>query len=179
MNLSEQLKAKIRNIPDFPKKGIIFRDITTLLGDAEGFKLVMDALEERYRGKPIDHVAGIEARGFILAGALADRLGTGMITIRKKGKLPWKTVSQEYALEYGTDCVEVHVDAVKPGERVLVIDDLLATGGTSLAGARLIEKVGGVVTELAFIVDLPDVGGRKAIGEAGYSLFTLCEFEGE
>ena len=179
MDIQNKLKSKIRSIPDFPKKGIIFRDITTLINDAEGFKLAIDEFVKHYSSMKIDRIAGIEARGFIVGGALADRLGTGLVLMRKKGKLPHETVSHEYELEYGTDVIEVHVDAIKKGEKVLVIDDLLATGGTSLAAAKLVEKLGGEVVELAFIIDLPDVGGREAIEKAGYPLFYLVEFEGE
>lgn len=179
MSIEDSIKSKIRNIPDFPKKGIIFRDITTLIGDSDGLRMVIDALAERYSGMDIDTVAGLEARGFIIGGALAYRIGRGFVPIRKAGKLPYETISHEYKLEYGTDKIEVHVDAIRHGARVLLVDDLLATGGTSLAGAKLIEKLGGTVVELAFVVDLPDVGGRNAIGSAGYSMFTLCQFEGE
>jgi adenine phosphoribosyltransferase len=179
MNVAEAIKSKIRSIPDFPKKGIVFRDITTLLNDGEGFRMAVDAFIRRYSGMDIDLVAGIEARGFIIAGAIAYELRKGLVPIRKQGKLPYETVSYEYDLEYGTDTIEVHVDAVKPGDRVLIVDDLLATGGTSLASARLIEKLGGRVVELAFIVDLPDVGGADRIRDAGYGLFTLVQFEGE
>jgi adenine phosphoribosyltransferase len=179
MNIEETLKSKIRNIPDFPKKGIVFRDITTLLVDAEGFRLTIDSLVDRYRSMDIDVIAGIEARGFLLGGAVAYELRKGLVPIRKKGKLPYETVSHEYELEYGFDCIEVHIDAIRKGDRVLIIDDLLATGGTSLACAKLIEKIGGKVVELAFVVDLPDVGGRKKIKEAGYGMFSLVQFEGE
>jgi adenine phosphoribosyltransferase len=179
MNLEEQLKSKIRNIPDYPKPGIIFRDITTLINDADGFQLVMSAFGDRYKEYEIDFVAGIEARGFIIGGGLADRLQTGFVPIRKKGKLPAETVSFEYELEYGMDAIEMHRDAIHAGARVLLIDDLLATGGTSIAAAKLVEQLGGKVVELAFIVDLPDVGGREKIQKEGYSLYYLCEFEGD
>ncbi|MBN1532280.1 MAG: adenine phosphoribosyltransferase [Spirochaetes bacterium] len=179
MAAADILKSKIRSIPDFPKKGIIFRDITTLIHDREGLRLVVDELVKRYSPMEIDIVAGLEARGFIIGGALAYALGKGFVPLRKAGKLPYKTEQYEYQLEYGTDRVEIHVDAVREGERVLLVDDLLATGGTSIAGARLIEKLGGRVVEIAFIVDLPDVGGRKALREAGYPMFALCEFEGD
>ncbi|MBN1497389.1 MAG: adenine phosphoribosyltransferase [Spirochaetes bacterium] len=175
----ELLKSKIRNIPDFPKKGIVFRDITTLLSDREGYRMTIDAFIKRYKAMDIDLIAGIEARGFLIGGAIAYELRKGLVPIRKKGKLPYKTVSHEYALEYGTDCIEVHIDAIKKGDRVLIIDDLLATGGTSLACAELVKKLGGVIVEIAFIVDLPDLGGRKKIEEAGYRYFSLVEFEGE
>jgi adenine phosphoribosyltransferase len=179
MTPDEFIKSKIRNIPDFPKKGIIFRDITTLLKDSDGFKAVIDQLTERYINMDIDAVAGIEARGFILGGALAYNIGKGFIPVRKSGKLPFKTVFHEYELEYGTDKIEIHTDAVSKGDKILLIDDLLATGGTSIAGAKLIEKLGGIIVEIGFIVDLPEVGGRKAIRDAGYKMFNLCEFEGE
>ncbi len=179
MSVEETLKSKIRSIPDFPKKGIMFRDIATLLQDAEGFKLAIDELAKRYIGRDIDYVVGIEARGFIVGGALAYQLGTGLVLIRKIGKLPGKTESYEYELEYGTDTIEIHSDAISRGDRVLIIDDLCATGGTAIASAKLVEKLGGKVEEIAFIIDLPDVGGRKAIADAGYSIFHLCEFEGD
>ncbi|HUJ18063.1 MAG TPA: adenine phosphoribosyltransferase [Nitrospirota bacterium] len=175
------IKSKIRTIPDYPKKGIMFRDITTLIKDPVGFRLVIDTLTQRYvhAGFDFDTVVGIESRGFIIGSALAYTLGKGFIPIRKKGKLPAEVEFQEYALEYGTDRIEIHKDALKEGERVLLVDDLLATGGTALAAAALIEKLGGVVVEMAFIVDLPEVGGRKKILEKGYKLFALTEFEGE
>jgi len=179
MTLEEKIKSKIRSIPGFPKKEIVFRDITTLLHDQEGFRMTVDAFIRRYKDMAIDYIAGIEARGFIIGGAIAYELRKGLIPLRKKGKLPWKKISEEYELEYGTDTVEIHADSVKKGDRVLIIDDLLATGGTSLACARLIEKLGGEVVELAFIVDLPDVGGRKKVQEAGYRMFSLVQFEGE
>ena len=179
MTLEEKIKSKIRSIPGFPKKEIVFRDITTLLHDKEGFRMTVDAFIRRYKDMAIDYIAGIEARGFIIGGAIAYELRKGLIPLRKKGKLPWKKISEEYELEYGTDTVEIHADSVKKGDRVLIIDDLLATGGTSLACARLIEKLGGEVVELAFIVDLPDVGGRKKVQEAGYRMFSLVQFEGE
>lgn len=173
------IKSKIRTIPHFPKQGIMFRDITTLLKDAEGFQSMINQIVERYRDVGIDVVVGLEARGFILGGAIAHQLKKGFIPVRKKGKLPGKTESYEYALEYGTDRIEVHVDSINPGDRVLLVDDLLATGGTAFAGAKLIEKLGGRIVEMAFIIDLPEVGGRKKLEEAGYKVFALCEFEGE
>jgi adenine phosphoribosyltransferase len=173
------IKDKIRTIPDFPQKGIMFRDITTLLKDAEGFKEVVDALYERYKDIPINTVAGIEARGFILGAALAYALGLGFVPVRKKGKLPGETETYEYELEYGTDSIEVHRDAITSGDNILLVDDLLATGGTCLAAAKLIEKLGGCIHEVAFIVDLPDVGGRQRLHDAGYEYFYLCEFEGD
>jgi adenine phosphoribosyltransferase len=172
------LAALVRTIPDYPKPGILFRDITTLLGHAEGFGATIHAFTERYRGSRIAKVAGIEARGFILGGAIAHHLGVGFVPIRKRGKLPAETVGHDYELEYGTDRVEMHCDAVLPGERVLLVDDLIATGGTAEAGARLIEMVGGQLIEACFVIDLPDLGGRKLLESRGRSVFTLVEFAG-
>ncbi len=173
------IKSKIRTVPHFPKNGIMFRDITTLLKDAHGFKSVVDELVQRYSGVDINVVVGLEARGFILGGAIAHQLGKGFVPIRKAGKLPSKTEFHEYDLEYGSDKIEVHVDAINQGDRILVVDDLLATGGTALASAALIEKLGGQIVEFAFIVDLPDVGGRKKLEDKGYKVFALCDFEGD
>ncbi|MWV54385.1 adenine phosphoribosyltransferase [Chlorobium phaeovibrioides] len=175
------IKSRIRAIPDYPKKGIMFRDITTLIKDPAGFRLVIDGLTQRYleNGVDFDVVVGVEARGFILGSALAYTLGKGFVPVRKPGKLPADVVSQEYELEYGTDKVEIHLDAILPGTRVLLVDDLLATGGTALAAAALVEKVGGVVAEMAFIVNLPDIGGERKILDKGYRVFSLTEFEGE
>ena len=173
------LANAIRTIPDYPKPGIMFRDITTLLGDAQGFARTIDVFAERYAGKGIQRVAGIEARGFILGGALAHRLATGFVPIRKRGKLPWKTVGHDYELEYGTDRVEMHTDAIAPGDRVLLVDDLIATGGTALASIRLIELMGGTLAEACFIIDLPDLGGRKRLEREGHSVHALMAFEGE
>jgi len=175
------IKSLIRSIPDYPKKGIMFRDITTLIKDPVGFRLVIDNLTQHYINGEIDYdvIVGIEARGFIMGGALSYTLGKGFCPIRKAGKLPDEVISQEYALEYGTDRIEIHKDALKPGARVLIIDDLLATGGTALAAASLIEKLGAVVAEMAFIVNLPDVGGEKKLADKGYSIYSLTEFEGE
>jgi adenine phosphoribosyltransferase len=173
------LKEKIRTVPDWPKKGVMFRDITTLLQDSKAFHHVIEVLSERYKSRKPDVVAGIEARGFIFGGALAHELGCGFVPIRKKGKLPYKTSREEYALEYGTDVIEVHIDAIRPGQRVLLVDDLIATGGTALAACKLIEKLGGKIMECAFIIDLPDLGGRKKLLDAGYPVVTLVEFEGE
>ncbi len=173
------IKSKIRTIPDYPKEGIMFRDITTLIKDARGFHEVVELLAERYGNGDIDLVAGIEARGFIIGGALAARLGKGFIPIRKPGKLPFESISHEYELEYGTDTLEIHRDAINTGDRILLVDDLLATGGTALAAAALVEELGGVVAEMAFVVDLPDVGGRKQLEEKGYRYHFLVEFEGD
>ena len=175
------IKSKIRTIPDHPKKGIMFRDITTLIKDPVGFRLVIDNFTQRYLKDDInfDIIVGIEARGFIIGGALSYTLGKGFVPIRKIGKLPAEVVRHEYQLEYGTDTVEIHKDAIIKGAKVLVVDDLLATGGTALAAAALIEKLGGVVAEMAFIVNLPDVGGEKKLREKGYNVYCLTEFEGD
>nr|MBF0221736.1 adenine phosphoribosyltransferase [Desulfobulbaceae bacterium] len=175
------IKSKIRSIPDYPKKGIMFRDITTLIQDPVGFRLMVDSLTQRYITSEVDYdlIVGIEARGFIMGGALAYTLGKGFAPIRKSGKLPSEVISQEYNLEYGTDTVEIHKDAFVPGTKVLLVDDLLATGGTAMAAAALVEKLGGIVTEMAFIVNLPDVGGEKKLLAKGYKVFSLTEFEGE
>ena len=169
----------VRSIPDHPKPGITFRDITTLLGNARAFRSAVDALVQPYAGVRIDKVAGIEARGFILGGAVAHQLSAGFVPLRKKGKLPWKTVGQDYALEYGTDRVEVHTDAIAPGEELLVVDDLIATGGTISAALDLIQHVGGRVVGCAFVIDLPDLGGSKRLRDRGVHVHALCEFEGD
>ncbi len=177
------IKSKIRTIPDHPKKGIMFRDITTLIKDPVGFRLVIDSLAQHYVSEDLsfefDIIVGIEARGFIIGGALSYVLGKGFVPIRKRGKLPGETVQEEYVLEYGTDIIEMHSDAIGPGDRVILIDDLLATGGTTLASAKLVEKLGGIVQEISFIVDLPDVGGHKKLVDAGYRIHFLTQFEGE
>ena len=175
------IKSKIRTIPDHPKKGIMFRDITTLIKDPVGFRLVIDNLTQRYIQGDIDFdvIVGIEARGFIIGGALSYTLGKGFVPIRKVGKLPAEVIQHEYELEYGTDTVEMHKDAVSKDEKVLLVDDLLATGGTALAAAALIEKLGGKVAEMSFIVNLPDVGGEKKLKDSGYNVYCLTEFEGD
>jgi len=172
------LKRLVRTIPDYPKPGIMFRDVTTLLGDPQGFKATIAQMTEPYRTKPIDAVAGIEARGFILGGAVADRLGCGFIPIRKKGKLPWKTIGEEYSLEYGVDVIEIHEDAIKKGERILIIDDLIATGGTAEAAVKLVTRTGGHVIGAAFIVDLPELGGAKKLKALGIDCHALMAFDG-
>jgi len=173
------IKSRIRTIPDYPKKGILFRDITTLLQDPVGMRLSVEHLVEHFADQKIDKVAGIEARGFIIGGAAALQLGAGFVPVRKKGKLPWETIGHDYELEYGTDRVEIHTDAILEGERILVVDDLIATGGTAEAAIKLIERTGGEIVACAFVIDLPDLGGRKRIEAHGYETVALCEFEGE
>ena len=177
----EYIRSKIRTVPHWPKQGVLFRDITTLLQDAEGLRRVVSMLTARYKetGKRPDVVAGIEARGFIIGGIIAHELGVGFVPLRKKGKLPFKTERHEYQLEYGTDTIEIHCDAVRRGERVLLVDDLLATGGTALAACTLIGKLGGIVQECVFIIDLPDLNGRKRLEQHGYKGFSIVEFEGD
>lgn len=172
------LKSVIRTIPNWPKKGVMFRDITTLLKDAYAFNYAIDQFYERYKNEHIDFVAGIESRGFILAGAIAHRLHRGFIPIRKEGKLPAKTEKEHYELEYGKAAVEVHIDAVPKGSKVLLVDDLAATGGTCIAAINLIRKLGGEVVECAFIIELPDLHGREKIEKKGCKVFSLVKFEG-
>ena len=169
----------IRTIPDYPKPGIMFRDLTTLLNDAWGFRRTVDQLVQLNVVSKIDIVAGIEARGFILGGAVAHQLGKPFVPIRKKGKLPGETIGVEYALEYGTDTVEMHIDAVTKGQCVLVVDDLIATGGTAEAAIKLVRQAGGEVIAASFVIDLPDIGGRKKLEAMGVEVQTLCEFEGD
>lgn len=172
------VKDYIRTIPDFPKPGIMFRDVTTLFGDARGLRIAVDQLLHPWAGVRIDKVAGLEARGFILGGAVAHQLATGFVPIRKKGKLPARVIEQAYQLEYGEAVMEIHADALAPGEKVLLVDDLLATGGTAEAGIRLIERLGGVVVGCAFVIDLPDLGGRAHLERLGMNVHALCAFEG-
>lgn len=172
------IRQKIRTIPDYPKKGIMFRDITTLFKDADGLEDTVQAMKLQYMGHPIDKVAAIEARGFILGAPLACALRVGFVPIRKKGKLPAATRSREYELEYGRDAVEVHVDAISPGERVLLVDDLLATGGTAMAAVGLIRDLSGIVQHGCFVIDLPVLGGRNKLEKMGLDVHTLCPFEG-
>jgi adenine phosphoribosyltransferase len=169
----------IRTIPDFPHEGIMFRDVTTLFADARGFRIAIDQLLHPYAGEAIDKVVGLEARGFILGGAVAHQLSVGFVPIRKKGKLPGRTIQQNYTLEYGTATMEVHDDALQAGEKVLLVDDLLATGGTAEAGIKLVERLGGEVVGCVFLVDLPDLGGRKRLEGLGMNVHALCAFEGE
>lgn len=169
------LADSIRNIPDFPKPGIIFRDITTLIGDPNSFNETIEILYDRYKNINIDVVAAIESRGFIFGGALANKLGVGFVPIRKKNKLPWNTISETYELEYGTDTLEMHTDAIKPGENVLLLDDLIATGGSLKAAAKMIEKLDGIIVDIAVIIELVDLNGRKKIEP--YNLYSIMEFE--
>jgi adenine phosphoribosyltransferase len=170
------IKSLIRTVPHYPKQGIMYRDITTLLKDPVGFALTISDLAKRYKGMKIDRVAGIESRGFIIGAPLALQLGVGFVPIRKAGKLPSQTIGHEYELEYGTDRIEMHVDAVSKGDSVLLVDDLIATGGTAQAACSLIEEAGGEIVECAFVIDLPYVGGRKRLEEDGRKVFALCEF---
>jgi adenine phosphoribosyltransferase len=173
------VKSHIRTIPHYPKQGIMFRDITTLLKDPVGFQLTINELVKRYTHVKIDKIAGIESRGFIIGSALAYELGKGFVPIRKKGKLPAETIGHDYELEYGSDRIEIHIDAIDKGEQVLLVDDLIATGGTAEAAVSLIQEAGGEVVECCFVIDLPDIGGRKRLERKGQKVFSLCEFEGE
>ena len=173
------IRALVRTIPDYPKPGIMFRDITTLLGDARGLTACIEQLAAPYREVQVDAVAGIEARGFILGGAVADRLGCGFVPIRKKGKLPGKAVGQDYELEYGVDVIEIHEDGIASGERVLLVDDLIATGGTAAAAVKLLRKLNAEIVAAAFVIDLPDLAGRKRVEALGVECHTLIEFEGD
>ncbi len=172
------LAAAIRTIPDYPKKGILFRDITTLLGDARAFRKAVDELVQPWSGSKMDKVAGMEARGFILGGAVAHQLSAGFVPIRKRGKLPYKTVSISYELEYGVDEMEMHEDAVAPGDRVILVDDLIATGGTAEGAIRLLRKMGAEIVAACFVIDLPDLGGAKRIEALDVPVRRLVMFEG-
>jgi adenine phosphoribosyltransferase len=172
------LKSVIRTIPDYPKAGIMFRDISTLLGDPAAFRRAVDELVQPFAGKKIDKIAGVEARGFIMGGAVAHQLSAGFIPIRKKGKLPFKTVAVEYALEYGQDVIEIHVDACAAGDKVLLVDDLIATGGTALAAVKLLRQAGANVVGACFVIDLPDLGGAEKLRAAGVPVSVLASFEG-
>lgn len=172
------IKSAIRTIPDYPKPGILFRDITTLLGNAQAFRAAVDQLVQPYAGLKIDKVAGLEARGFILGGAVAHQLSVGFVPIRKKGKLPHAVIGQDYDLEYGTDRLEIHTDAIRTGDKVLLIDDLIATGCTALAGIALLERAGAKVIGCSFVVDLPDLGGAGKLRAHGQAVAALVAFEG-
>ena len=174
MNLTDS----IRTIPDYPKPGIMFRDITTLLGDARAFRRAVDELVQPFAGRKVDKVAGIEARGFILGGAVAHQLSAGFVPLRKKGKLPHQTIAVDYALEYGIDTIEMHLDAFHPGEKVMLVDDLIATGGTAIAAVELLRQGGAEVVGAAFVVDLPDLGGAARLAELGVPVSTLVRFAG-
>ncbi|NSZ17423.1 adenine phosphoribosyltransferase [Agrobacterium vitis] len=176
--ISQELSAAIRSIPDYPKPGILFRDITTLLGNPRAFRRSVDELVQPYAGLKIDKIAGMEARGFILGGAVAHQLSAGFVPIRKKGKLPHTTVRIAYSLEYGVDEMEMHVDAVQPGEKVILVDDLIATGGTAVGAVQLLRQIGADVVSACFVIDLPDLGGRKKLEALGVEVRTLVEFSG-
>ncbi len=171
------LADKIRTVPNWPIEGVMFRDITTILSDPGAFREAMDLFHQRYRDMPVDKVVGIDARGFIFGSVLAHMMSVGFIPVRKKGKLPHRTIQADYSLEYGKDTVEMHEDAISPGEKVVVVDDLIATGGTVAAAVKLVEQLGGKVLECAFVVELPDLKGRERI--AGTNVFSLCSFEGD
>jgi adenine phosphoribosyltransferase len=173
------IRSRIRTIPHYPRQGVMFRDITTLLKDPIGLRITIDELARHYAGMHVDKVAGIEARGFIIGAALAYALGKGFVPIRKPGKLPAATAGQDYELEYGTDRIEIHVDAIGRGERVLLVDDLIATGGTAEAACKLIDTIGATIVECCFVIDLPDLGGRARLEQLGHTVFALCAFEGE
>lgn len=173
------MEQYIRTIPDYPKPGIQFRDITTLLADAAGFRKAVDGLVQFHAGEKIDKVAGIEARGFVLGGAVAHQLSCGFVPVRKPGKLPAATIHEDYELEYGSDRLEIHEDAIREGDKVLLVDDLIATGGTAEAAIRLVERLGGQVVACSFVIDLPDLGGRARLEAQGKEVLTLVSFAGE
>jgi adenine phosphoribosyltransferase len=175
----EYIKSVVKTIPDYPKPGIMFRDVTSVLEDHQAFSQCIELLVEKYKDYGFDKIAGTEARGFLFGAPLALALGVGFIPVRKPGKLPRPTISEEYELEYGTDTLEIHDDAVKPGEKVLLIDDLLATGGTMIATANLIKRLGGIVEHAGFVISLPDIGGEDKLQEAGITPYAICEFEGD
>ena len=176
--MSRTVRDYIRSIHDFPKEGIVFRDVTTLFADARGFRMAVDQILHAYAGTRIDKVVGLEARGFILGGAVAHQLSTGFVPIRKKGKLPGTVISEAYQLEYGEAVMEIHDDALKPGDRVLIVDDLLATGGTAAAGITLCRRLGAEVVGCAFVIDLPELGGRRLLEGMEMPVHALCEFDG-
>ena len=173
------IKSHIRTIKNYPIKGVMFRDITTLLKNSGGFRAAIDEFVNRYKDIKIDKIVAIESRGFIIAAPLAYLLNVGLVLIRKPGKLPSKTIDQDYELEYGTDRIEVHTDAINKGDKVLIVDDLIATGGTAEATVKLVKKMHGEIIECCFVIDLPDIGGRARLENMGQKVFALCEFEGE
>jgi adenine phosphoribosyltransferase len=175
---AEFVRRTIRSVPDWPRPGVVFRDITPVLQDPRAFRVLIDLFVYRYMRQRLDLVAGVDARGFIVGSVLAYELNLGFVPVRKKGKLPSRTVAEDYALEYGNATVEMHVDAVRPGQRVILVDDLIATGGTMLAAIRLLQRLGANVVEAAAIIDLPELGGSQAIAATGTPLFTVCRFEG-
>jgi len=175
-SLTDHIRAHIRSVADWPRPGVVFRDITPVLQDPSAFRVLVDLFVYRYMRHKLDLIAGIDARGFILGAVLAYELNLGFVPVRKKGKLPYQTVAEEYTLEYGNAAVEMHADAVRPGQRVLLIDDLIATGGTMLAAAKLLQRLGANVIEAAAIIDLPDLGGSQAVRAAGLPVFTVCNF---
>ena len=177
-NPASFIRERIRTVPDWPQPGVQFRDITPVLQDRRALRTLIDLLVQRYIDARIDTIAGLDARGFIIGPILAYELSLGFVPIRKKGKLPYKTISQPYELEYGSATVEIHEDACKPGERVVLVDDLIATGGTMMAGKILLERLGAVVVEGTAIIDLPELGGSKLLRDAGLPLYTVCEFGG-
>lgn len=177
--MTEKIKSKIKTIPNWPKEGIMFRDITALLQDAPTFNHTIELLLERYRDKNIQMVAGVESRGFIIGSILAHRLDVGFVPIRKHGKMPVDKESEEYEVHYGKETLEIHKDTIGEGQRVLIVDDLIASGGTAIAACKLIKKAGGEIVECCFIIDLPELGGKKKLERAGYDVFSLVEFEGE
>lgn len=173
------IKSRIRTVPHYPKDGVMFRDITTLLKDPVGFRITINDLVNRYTARRIDKIVGIESRGFIIGSALAYSLGVGFVPIRKQGKLPAETVGHDYELEYGTDRIEIHTDAISEDDQILLVDDLLATGGTAEAAVTLIEAMGGKILECCFVIDLPELGGRARLEKLGQAVYAQCEFEGE
>ena len=173
------IKSKIRTIKNYPIDGVMFRDITTLFKDPEGLREAINIFAERYKDMQIDKIAAIESRGFLIGAPLAFLLNIGLVLIRKPGKLPAETIKQDYKLEYGTDQIEIHIDAIKEGEKVLIVDDLIATGGTVEAAVKLVQKMKGEVLECCFIIDLPDIGGSSKLESMGQNVFSLCEFEGD
>jgi len=173
------IKSKIRTIQNYPIDGVMFRDITTLFKDPEGLREAINIFAERYKDMQIDKIAAIESRGFLIGAPLAYLLNVGLVLIRKPGKLPAETIKQDYKLEYGSDQIEIHIDAIKEGEKVLIIDDLIATGGTVEAAVKLVQRMKGEVLECCFIIDLPDIGGSRKLELMGQNVFSLCEFEGD